>query len=109
MYADTADYTEWKTGRRATAMTFAAASFAQKIGAALGMAGMLWVLAVLGYVAKEAQSGASQMGIVMLQTAIPGVFALIAAGVALCYKLKGETLAEIQEDLKRRSQQDEKG
>jgi GPH family glycoside/pentoside/hexuronide:cation symporter len=29
MYADTADYNEWRTGRRATAMTFAAATFSQ--------------------------------------------------------------------------------
>ena len=35
MYADTADYTEWRTGRRATAMTFAAATFSQKLGTAL--------------------------------------------------------------------------
>ena len=35
MYADCADYTEWKTGRRATAMTFAAATFSQKLGGAL--------------------------------------------------------------------------
>ena len=30
MYADTADYSEWKTGRRATGLVFSAASFAQK-------------------------------------------------------------------------------
>jgi GPH family glycoside/pentoside/hexuronide:cation symporter len=34
MYADTADYNEWRTGRRATAMTFAAATFSQKLGTA---------------------------------------------------------------------------
>lgn len=45
MYAGTADYNEWKNGRRATAMTFSAATFAQKRGGSLGPAGMLWVLA----------------------------------------------------------------
>jgi len=32
MYADTADYSEWKWGRRATGLIFSAASFAQKFG-----------------------------------------------------------------------------
>ena len=41
MYADAADYNEWKNGRRATAMTFSAATFSQKLGGALGSAGML--------------------------------------------------------------------
>jgi GPH family glycoside/pentoside/hexuronide:cation symporter len=48
MYADTADYNEWKNGNRATAMTFSAATFSQKLGGALGSAGMLWVLAGIG-------------------------------------------------------------
>ena len=34
MYADTADDNEYRTGRRATAMTFAAATFSQKLGGA---------------------------------------------------------------------------
>ncbi|MFC1569153.1 MFS transporter, partial [bacterium] len=36
MYADTADYSEWKNGRRATGLIFSAATFAQKFGIALG-------------------------------------------------------------------------
>ena len=102
MYADTADYNEWKHGRRATAMTFSAATFAQKLGGSLGSAGMLWVLAAIGYAAKEAQTGASQAGIALLQTAIPGVFAFIAVVVTSFYKLTGEQLDQIQLDLKSR-------
>ena len=102
MYADTADFNEWKNGRRATAMTFSAATFAQKLGGSLGSAGMLWVLAAIGYAANQAQSGASQTGIVLLQTAIPGLFALIAVVVTSFYKLTGSQLEEIQQDLKRR-------
>jgi GPH family glycoside/pentoside/hexuronide:cation symporter len=102
MYADTADYNEWKNGRRATAMTFAAASFAQKLGGSLGSAGMLWVLAAIGYVANQAQTGASQTGIALLQTALPGVFALIAVVVIRFYDLTGGQLEKIQQDLLRR-------
>ncbi|ACR14634.1 sugar transporter [Teredinibacter turnerae T7901] len=104
MYADSADYNEWKTGRRATAMTFSAATFAQKLGGAMGSAGMLWVLAAFGYAAKAAQSDASQFGIVLLQTAVPGVFALIAVVVTRFYTLTGDQLETIQQDLKAREQ-----
>jgi GPH family glycoside/pentoside/hexuronide:cation symporter len=102
MYADTADYTEWKTGRRATAMTFSAATFAQKLGGSLGSAGMLWVLAAIGYAANQAQSGASQTGIALLQTAIPGLFALLAVLVISRYTLTGEQLDAIQQELQNR-------
>ena len=102
MYADTADFNEWKHGRRATAMTFSAATFAQKLGGSLGSAGMLWVLAAIGYAANQAQSGASQTGIALLQTVIPGLFALIAVFVTRFYKLTGKQLEQIQQDLKSR-------
>jgi GPH family glycoside/pentoside/hexuronide:cation symporter len=102
MYADTADYNEWKNGRRATAMTFAAASFAQKLGGSLGSAGMLWILAMIGYVANEAQSGASQTGIALLQTVLPGAFALIAVVVTAFYDLTGRQLERIQQELEAR-------
>ena len=101
MYADTADYNEWKTGRRATAMTFSAATFAQKIGGSLGSAGMLWVLAAIGYAANQAQSGASETGIALLQTAIPGCFAVLAVFVVRYYRLTGPQLKSIQEVLDR--------
>ena len=36
LYADTADYSEWKTGRRATGLVFSAGTFAQKMGWTVG-------------------------------------------------------------------------
>src|SRR5579862_5915412 len=45
IYADCADYSEWKTGRRFTGMVFATIGFALKAGLALGSAGLLWILA----------------------------------------------------------------
>lgn len=103
MYADTADYNEWKNGRRATAMTFSAATFSQKLGGALGTAIMLWTLAAIGYVANEAQAGSSQIGINVLQTVAPAAFALVAAIVVSFYSLTGERLVVIQQELKQRS------
>lgn len=108
MYADTADYTEWKTGRRATGMTFSAATFAQKLGGALGSAVMLWVLSAIGYVANEAQNNASQNGIALLQTVIPGVIAFIAVAAVSFYPLTNIMLEKIQSDLADRETQPER-
>jgi GPH family glycoside/pentoside/hexuronide:cation symporter len=99
MYADTADYSQWKTGRRATAMIFSAAAFSQKLGGALAGAGIGWTLAYMGYSANTTQTADSQLGIVLLMTLIPAAF---AAGAVFCiklYPLSAEQLEEIQKDI----------
>ena len=63
---------------------------------------LVWILAAIGYAANEAQTGASQTGIALLQTAIPGLFALIAVFVLRFYTLTGSQLDKIQKDLKER-------
>ena len=105
MYADCADYNEWKTGRRATAMTFAAATFSQKLGGALASFVIASVLASLGYVANQAQSGASQTGIVWLVSVVPGAMALLAAVIMCFYNLTDKRLADIQAALAKRKAQ----
>ncbi|MEM9921301.1 MAG: MFS transporter [Bacteroidota bacterium] len=102
MYADTADYTEWKTGRRATAMTFSAAIFSQKLGGALASFGIGAILAAMGYVANEAQSDASQTGIVIAISIVPGIIAMLAAFVMTFYTLDKELLTKIQNELTER-------
>lgn len=44
IFADVADYSEWKTGRRFTGMVFATIGFALKSGLALGSASFLMIL-----------------------------------------------------------------
>jgi GPH family glycoside/pentoside/hexuronide:cation symporter len=99
MYADTADYNEWRTGRRATAMTFAAATFSQKLGTALAVAVIGTLFTTLGYVPNAAQNPGSTAGIVWLMSLIPAAFALAAVGVMCCYRLDAATLRTIQSDL----------
>jgi len=99
MYADTADYSEWKTGRRATAMIFSAAAFAQKLGGALAGAMIGWTLASLGYVANQVQTGASTEGIVLLMIVVPGVFAFLSVGLIWFYPLSDSKLSEVQSQL----------
>jgi glycoside/pentoside/hexuronide:cation symporter, GPH family len=104
MYADTADYNEWRTGRRATALTFAAATFSQKLGTALAAAVMGSVFTALGYVANTAQTHRSQTGILMLMSFIPAAFAFAAVAVMAFYRLDRQAMAQIQIDLAQRKE-----
>lgn len=45
MYADCADYSELKTGNRATGLIFSSSSMSQKFGWAIGSAVTGWLLA----------------------------------------------------------------
>lgn len=104
MYADTADYNEWRTGRRATGMTFAAATFSQKFGTALAAVLMGWVFTALGYVANTDQTHKSQTGIVLLISIIPAAFAFMAAAVTMLYTLDNRRLRQIEAELAERKQ-----
>jgi glycoside/pentoside/hexuronide:cation symporter, GPH family len=46
IYADVADYSEWKTGRRFTGIVFATIGFALKSGLAVGTYSVLWIYRV---------------------------------------------------------------
>lgn len=99
MLADTADFNEWRNGRRATGMTFAASSFAQKLGTAVAVAVIGALFTTLGYVPNVAQSAESQAGIVWLMSVIPAAFTLMAAVIMIFYTLDNPTMARIQADL----------
>jgi GPH family glycoside/pentoside/hexuronide:cation symporter len=107
MYADVADYNEWKNGRRATGMTFAATTFSQKLGSAGGSALMLSVLAAMGYQAGQMQAGASLNSIVYMQTLVPGMFALFTAASLIFYNLSDAKVEMIQRELKERQAKSE--
>jgi GPH family glycoside/pentoside/hexuronide:cation symporter len=107
MYADVADYNEWKNGRRATGMTFAATTFSQKLGSAGGSALMLSVLAAMGYQAGQMQAGASLNSIVYMQTLVPGIFALFTAASLIFYNLSDAKVEMIQRELKERQAKSE--
>jgi len=99
MYADTADYNEWRTGRRATAMTFAAATFSQKLGTALAVAVIGALFTALGYVPNATQTTGSQAGIVWLMSFIPAAFAAMAVAIMFWYDLDARRLEQIQREL----------
>jgi len=102
MYADTADYSEWKSGRRATGLVFSAATFAQKLGWAIGGAFTGWLLAYFGFIANVVQTQGAQDGIRLMMSIIPGIAGLLAA-VAVCFYVLDEQMMEkIEQDLSSR-------
>ncbi len=102
MYADTADYSEWKWGRRATGLVFSAASFAQKLGWAIGGAGAGWLLAYFGYLPNVAQSPRTVHGIIMMMSVIPAIAAVAAVAALWFYEIDEDTVKKMSADLEAR-------
>lgn len=102
MYTDTADYSEWKNGRRATGLIMAASLFALKLGLTLGGAIIGWILAYYGFVANEAQSAEALNGILILMSFLPAIIGLCGAGLMMLYPLTNTKLLEIESDLRAR-------
>jgi GPH family glycoside/pentoside/hexuronide:cation symporter len=102
MYADTADYGEWKTGRRTTALVFSSLQFAQKMGLAVGagLAGV--ILGWFGFIANEVQSQASLNGIRFLFSIMPAGLAVAGAAAIFFYRINSDTVREIEQDLRLR-------
>ena len=81
MIADVADYSEWKTSRRATGFMFAGILFALKAGLSLGGALSAWVIDAYGYVPNAVQSERALLGIRLGASVYP---ALMLGIVLVC-------------------------
>ncbi|WP_207495801.1 MFS transporter [Aridibaculum aurantiacum] len=99
MYADIADYSEYRTGRRATGLIFSSSSMSQKLGWTLGGALTGWLLAVWGFEANAVQSAEAQTGIRMMLSFIPAAGALLSAAFIVFYKLSDSFMLEVSNDL----------
>ncbi len=102
MYADTADFSEWKNGRRATGLVFSAASFAQKFGWAVGGAGTGYLLSFFGYLPDVAESARTVHGILLMSSIIPALGALAAVVALLFYEIDEPTIRTMGEELQHR-------
>jgi len=107
MYTDTADYSELKTGRRATALIMSASLFALKLGVALGGAGLAWVLAAYGYQPNQPQTAEALKGIRLVMSVYPAIFAIIGVVLMLFYPLTNKRMVEIEAELTERRKQSE--
>ena len=100
MYADTADYSEWKTGRRATGLVYSASIMSNKLGWAVGTAVAGLILSMTGFQANVVQSLAVLTGLKSMMSFIPAVPGLIALALLIFfYKLDEPTMNRIKEEI----------
>ena len=99
MIADSADYGEWTTGRRATGLYFSAAVFAQKAGWGIGAAIAGWILTVSQFVPNAVQSDTAITGIKLLVSVIPGILYMSCALFMIFYKIDKTTTDQMKKDL----------
>jgi GPH family glycoside/pentoside/hexuronide:cation symporter len=102
MYADTADYAEWKKGRRATGLIFSASIFSQKQGWAIGAAVALGLMSSVGFQANVTQTPESLKGLVSLMSVIPAGLGIVSMILVLFYPLSEAKVTQISADLKAR-------
>lgn len=99
MIADSADYGEWKSGRRSTGLYFSAAVFAQKAGWGIGAAIAGWILTASNFVPNVAQTETAITGIKMLVSVIPGILYMSCALFMIFYKIDSKTTDLMKKDL----------
>lgn len=102
MYADTADYGEWKFNRRATGLIFSASTMSQKIGWAIGNALTGYLLKAIGYIPNVVQTEKVITGIRLIMSILPAIAGFLAVLIILSYKLDDKTMEEIQNELNER-------
>lgn len=99
MYADCSDYSEAKTGNRATGLIFSASSMSQKLGWALGSAITGWLLTYFGFQANAVQDADTINGIKLFQSYLPAAAALVSVGFIVAYPLGADKMKEIMRTL----------
>jgi GPH family glycoside/pentoside/hexuronide:cation symporter len=103
MLADAADYSEWKTQRRATALVFSAGTLSIKFGTAVAASISGWMLAWFGYVANVEQTTEALLGIRLLFSLIPAGVGVLLLIVFQFYKLDETLLLQIEAELNERA------
>jgi GPH family glycoside/pentoside/hexuronide:cation symporter len=107
VFADVADFHEWKFRQRATGLIIAGIMFAIKMGVAVGGFLGLYILGRYGYEKDIPMTTEIVNGIKLLFSLIPAGFILVC-GIALCfYPINEELLVTIEADLKERKSNEE--
>ncbi len=100
MLGDSADYSEWKNGRRATGLIFSAGTFINKTGGGFAGALVLVVLGIYGYNGQDASTVAAAIpAMKLLMSWIPAVFALLGLAFMAFYPLTQQKTQEIEKEL----------
>ena len=102
MYADVADYGEWKFNRRTTGLVFSGVIFSHKTGLAIGAGLSGWILSWFGFVSNQVQTPEAIFGIRFMFSVVPCVLLLMATAAILFYKITTPVIAQIEKDLAER-------
>jgi len=105
IFADVADYSEWKTGRRFTGIVFATICFALKAGLALGSASFLWIMGGLfAYDVKHPELPQAVHGFRVCSGLVIAVLFGICTVLLVSYKLNKRVTLQMADELATRRQ-----
>lgn len=103
LISDIIDFGEWKTGKRAAGVTYAAFSFSRKLAQSISGFSAGLGLSLIGYIPNAIQTQHVLFGIKGLLLLYPAITILIAALIiALWYELTDERCNQIVADLQQR-------
>jgi GPH family glycoside/pentoside/hexuronide:cation symporter len=102
MIADVADFSEWKTSRRATGFMYAGILFGLKAGLGLGGAVGNWILGLYGYAANATQSEHALLGIRLGASIFPALMIVFCIGCVAVYPISKDLNLQIQNELEER-------
>ncbi|HWR13375.1 MAG TPA: MFS transporter [Terriglobales bacterium] len=102
MIADVADYSEWKTYRRATGFMYAGILFALKAGLSLGGALSAWIINAYGYVPNLQQTERALLGIRLGASLYPALALCVVLVCLVLYPIGKELNIRIQNELMER-------
>lgn len=105
MYADIADYSELKCGRRATGLIFSSSSMSQKLGWTLGGALTGWLLGYFGFQANVVQTETAVAGIKMMLSFLPAIGTVLSIIFIAFYPLSEKKVKEITAELEEERKQ----
>jgi Na+/melibiose symporter-like transporter len=103
IYADVADYSEWKTGHRFTGMVFASIGFGLKSGLALGSASFLWIMAgIFNYDTKLPDAASAVQGYRACSGLVVGILFAICTALLIAYQINKKLTIEMADELAER-------
>jgi glycoside/pentoside/hexuronide:cation symporter, GPH family len=106
IYADVADYSEWKTGRRFTGIVFATIGFALKGGLALGSSSFLWIMAgIFKYDTKFPDMVNAVVGYRVCSGIVVGILFAICTLLLMAYPINKKMTIQMADELAERRRQ----
>ena len=105
LYAELADYIEWKSGRKVMALVYSTMTTGVKVGLTLGVSLAGYLLGIAGYVANQEQTPQAIEAIVLLATVVPGICAVLSGLCIVLYPITDEQMDVVEKELAERRKQ----